>query len=58
MLLPFILYKNNEIIATAEHFENLEEFVEELKKLNSKLIDRREFVIMNKKAVIKKWYRR
>ena len=52
------LYKNNKILLRGMR-EDLENFVEELKILNSKYVDRREFKIISPTGeLIKEWYRR
>ena len=58
MLVPFALCKNNRILMIAKYFEDLEYFVEELKRLNPKTIDRREFKIVSVKEIIKEWKRK
>ena len=53
-----LLYKNNNLLLKGL-CEDLEDFVEELKELNPKFVDRREFKILSIDGfVIKKWYRR
>lgn len=52
------LYKNNKLLLRGMR-EELENFVEELKKSNPKHVDRREFKIVdNEGYIIKKWNRR
>lgn len=58
MGVPFALIKNETILLVAKYFEDLEEFVEELKKLNPKTIDRRTFKIVSGKEIIKEWKRK
>lgn len=58
MLVSFALCKNGKILGIAKYFEDLEYFVEELKRLNSKWIDRREFKIMSGNEIIKEWTRK
>lgn len=59
MQVSFGLYKKNKLLFVARYWEDLDEFVEELKKLNKKYIDRREFTIRTgKKEIIKSWYKR
>ncbi len=58
MLVSFALYKNNKLIGVAKHFEDLEDFIEELKRLNKNWIDRREFKIMSGNEVIREWKRK
>ena len=41
----FTLYKNNKALLNAKHWEYLVSFVEELKELNKKYVDRREFTV-------------
>lgn len=54
----FLLYKNNKILLIAKYFEDLQDFVEELKRLNKSTIDRREFKIANENKIIKTWKRK
>lgn len=54
----FTLYINNELLLYANHWEELVEFVEKLKKLNKKFIDRRKFVIKGYNQVLYRWYRK
>ena len=58
MGVPFALIKNNKILLVAKYFEDLEEFVEELKKLNPKTIDRRDFKVVSGSEIIKGWKRK
>lgn len=58
MLVSFALCKNNKILLVAKYFEDLEYFVEELKKLNPDTIDRREFKIISGDEVIREWKRK
>lgn len=58
MGVSFALYKNGEILLTAKYWEDLEDFVEELKKLNPKWIDRREFTIRSGDEIFKRWERK
>ncbi len=58
MLVSFALYKNKKILGGAKHFEDLEDFVEELKRLNPKWVDRREFTIRTGNEIIKSWNRK
>lgn len=58
MGVPFALVKDNKILMVAKFFEDLEEFVEELKKLNPKWTDRRDFKIVSGNEIIKKWIRK
>lgn len=53
----FELIKNNEILMTGKYWEDLEQFVEDVKKLNPHEIDRRQFKIkfMNSNEVFKEW---
>lgn len=52
------LYKNNKCILRGMR-EDLENFVEELKELNPKFVDRKEFKIISPSGeVIKQWFRR
>ncbi len=58
MLVSFALTKNNKILGVAQYFEDLEDFVEELKKLNPKMIDRRDFKIVSGDEIIREWTRK
>lgn len=58
MGVPFALIKDNKILLVAKYFEDLEEFVEELKKLNPKTIDRRDFKVVSGSEIIKDWKRK
>lgn len=52
------LYKNNKLLLRGMR-EDLESFVEELKILNPKYVDRREFKIISPTGeLIKGWFRR
>lgn len=55
MLVSFALYKNDKILGVAKYFEDLEDFVEELKRLNKNRVDRREFKIVSGDQIIKEW---
>lgn len=54
----FILYKNNKPILRGRYWEELVDFVEELKELNKKFVDRREFVVKSYDEVLHSWKRR
>lgn len=58
MEVPFSLMKNNKILCVAKYFEDLEYFVEELKRLNKSTINRTEFKIVSQSEVIKEWKRK
>ena len=58
MLVSFALCKNNKILGVARYFEDLEYFVEELKRLNPKTIDRRDFKIISGNEIIREWKRK
>ncbi len=58
MLVSFALYKNNKILLVAKYFEDLEYFVEKLKKINPNTIDRREFKIISGDEVVREWKRK
>ena len=52
------LYKNDKLLLRGMK-EDLENFVEELKYLNKKYVDRREFKILSPSGdIIKKWWRK
>ena len=57
MLVSTALYKNNKLLLVG-CWEDLEYFVEELKRLNPKYIDRREFTIKCEEEIIKRWNRK
>lgn len=57
MLTSIGLYRNKKLIMVG-FWEDLESFVEELKKLNPKTIDRREFEIKVGEEVLKRWNRK
>lgn len=53
-----LLYKNNKLLLRGM-MEDLENFVEELKELNPKFVDRKEFKILSPTGeLIKEWYRK
>ncbi len=54
----FVLYKKGKAILSCKHWEDLVEFVDELKKLNKEFVDRREFVVMNYNEKFHKWNRK
>ena len=58
MLVSFALTKNNKILGVAKYFEDLEDFVEELKRLNPQMIDRRDFKIISGNEIIQEWKRK
>lgn len=58
MGVPFALVKDNKILMVAKFYEDLEEFVEELKKLNPRWIDRRDFRVVSGNEIIKEWKRK
>lgn len=52
------LYKNDKLLLIGK-WEDLESFVEELKKINSDFVDRRTFKIITADSlVLKKWSRK
>lgn len=52
------LYKNDKLLLRG-CWEDLENFVEELKELNPKFTDRREFKIVDGEGyIIKQWFRK
>lgn len=52
------LYKNDKLILRGM-WEDLVDFVEELKKLNPKFVNRKEFKVADCEGyVLKKWYRK
>lgn len=58
MLVSFALYKNEKMLGVAKYHEDLEYFVEELKRLNPKWVDRREFTIRCGNEIFKNWKRK
>ncbi len=57
MLVSFALYKNDKILGVAKYFEDLEDFVEELKRVNKNWVDRRDFKIVCGNEIIREWKR-
>lgn len=52
------LYKNDKLLLRGM-WEDLVDFVEELKELNPKWVDRKEFkVLSNNGEILKQWFRR
>lgn len=52
------LYKNNKCILRGMQ-EDLENFVEELKELNPRFVDRKDFKIISPDGtIVKQWFRR
>ena len=52
------LYKNNKCLLRGM-YEDLINFVEELKELNSKYVDRKEFKVISISGdILKQWYRK
>lgn len=52
------LFKNNKLLIRGMQ-EDLENFVEELKELNKKYVDRREFKILSPSGdILKQWFRK
>lgn len=55
----FTLYKNGKPLLNAKYWEDLVDFVEELKKCNNKkFVDRREFEVKSYNETIYFWSRR
>ncbi len=54
----FDLYKKDKLIAHFQFWDDAEDFIEELKRLNSNEIDRREFKVMINNDIIKFWNRK
>ena len=48
----FTLYKNNKAILNAKYWEDLVDFVNELKFLNKRFVDRREFTVKSQNEII------
>lgn len=58
MLVSATLYKNKKLLLVSKYYEDLEEFVEELKRLNPKYVDRRDFIVKMGDEVMKTWGRK
>ena len=58
MITVFELYKNNNLIARFRFWEDSVDFIEELKRLNSYEVDRRDFKVKIKNDIIKVWSRK
>ena len=55
----FILLKNDKPLLRSKYWEDLENFVEELKDLNKNYVDRREFKKIKKSnEIMKQWNRK
>ena len=54
----FALVKDEKILFVSKYYEKLEYFVEELKRLNPKHVDRRKFKIKSGDEIFKKWERK
>lgn len=54
----FTLWKKDKLLLHAMHWEDLVEFVEELKELNKKWVDRRMFTVKSYDEVIYSWNRK
>ena len=53
-----LLYKNDKLLLRGM-MEDLEDFIEELKKINPNFVNRKEFKILSSTGeLIKEWYRR
>lgn len=53
-----LLYKNDKLLMIGIH-EDLENFVEELKELNKRFVDRREFKVVSQNGdILKQWIRK
>ncbi len=57
MLVSTALYKNDKLLIVG-FWEDLDWFVEELKRLNPKWVDRREFTIRSGDEILKSWNRK
>ncbi len=52
------LYKNDKLLMRGM-YEDLENFVEELKELNKRYVDRREFKVISPSGdILKQWFRK
>ena len=54
----FNLYKNDNVIMCSDDWKNLVRIVNELKTLNKKFIDRRNFVVKNGNKILYSWKRK
>ena len=55
----FVLYKNDKPLLHCKYWEDLVEFVEELKRINNKeFVDRREFTVKSGNEVLYRWHRK
>lgn len=54
----FTLCKNGRALLCARYWEDLVTFVEELKQLNKKYVDRREFTVKSCNEVMYSWSRK
>lgn len=54
----FDLYRKNKIVLHGRYWENLVDFVNKLKVLNKKFVDRRDFVVKIGNEVIYCWKRK
>lgn len=54
----FTLYRNNIPILNARYWEDLVDFIEELKRLNPKFVDRRNFIVKSYDQVMYSWNRK
>ncbi|MBQ3413854.1 MAG: hypothetical protein IJH39_00570 [Clostridia bacterium] len=54
----FTLYKEQKALLNCRYWEDLVEFVEELKKLNKKYVDRRTFTVKCNNEIIYYWNRK
>lgn len=54
----FTLYRNKTPVLNGRYWEDLVDFVEELKKLNPKFIDRRVFIVKSYDQIMYSWNRK
>ncbi len=54
----FTLYRDNIPILNSRYWEDLVDFIEELKRLNPKFVDRRNFIVKSYDQVMYSWNRK
>ena len=54
----FVLYRKEKAILAAKYWEDLVDFDNELKELNKKYVDRRDFVVKSCDEILYSWHRK
>lgn len=54
----FVLYRNEKAILVGKYWEDLVDFVNELKELNKRYVDRRDFVVKSGDEILYSWKRK